>query len=104
MARLINVVLFFAAILGLAFLIQQQNVLGVLRAEHDRLSDRFGVLKIENPDKFRVLRMDTGDPLDFVWRVYRPPVHGMQYRVTGIGGSSSGSSSSGTVMNPEESI
>ncbi len=104
MSRFINGIFVLAAIIGFGMLMRQRSVLAELRQEHDRLSDRFGVLDVKDPNKFYVLRLDTGDSKEFLWRVYRPTVNSMQYRETGIGGSSSGSNSSGLGMKAEDSI
>jgi hypothetical protein len=67
-------------------------VLAELRTEHDRLSDQYGVLDVKDPNKYYVVRLDTGDSKQFVWRVYQPKVNAIEYRVkVYTGGASSGS-------------
>ena len=43
-----------------------------LQAEYDRLSAEFGVLDVNDPSKFLITRIETNDPMHFLWRCYYP--------------------------------
>jgi hypothetical protein len=103
MKSVVHVALILATLLGVATTVQQWATLSELRSEYNRLGARFGFLDIDDPSKFYVLRLQSDDPQEFTWRMYRPPVKGIQYRViSGTGSSQSGTDGSQT--DSDESI
>ena len=105
MKSVLNGLLILAASVGILMLASEWQTLSQLQRECDRLSDRYGYLDIKDPNKFSVMRLKTGDPWEFTWRVYRPSVQDMRYRITsGTGSVQSGTNSSSTGLQPSESI
>lgn len=105
MKSVLNAMLILAAIAGMVMLAAEWQTLSELQRECDRLSDRYGHLEIRDPNKFSVLRLESSDPWDFTWRLYQPLVPDMRYRVTsGTGSTQSGTNSSGSGLQPRESI
>lgn len=105
MKFVLNGLLILAAIVGMAMLASEWQTLSELQRECKRLSDRYGYLDNKDPDKFSVLRLKTGDPWEFTWRLYRPTVQGMRYRIiSGAGSTQSGTNSSSFLLQPSESI
>ena len=72
MARVFNVLFVVAILCGVVLLVNRTSKLNVLRAEHARLSAEFGVLDVRDPSKFLVTRIETDDPMHFLWRCYYP--------------------------------
>ena len=94
MGRYLNVILIIAVSVGAIVLFNRQSALSTLRAEHQRLADKVGVLGVKDPKKYQIVRVDTGDPTHFLWRAYHPSsVHySTSFKNRSGGGSSSGSS------------
>lgn len=93
--RLINLTLLLLAAVGFLFTFRARSELRTVRGEHDRLAAQFGTLDVEDPEKYYVVRIDTGDPMHFAWRIYRPDKLRMETRATSMSGSSRARSSSG---------
>jgi hypothetical protein len=62
--------------------------LSALRAEHARLTRITGKLTIGDPSKIHLQAIDTGDAMNFAWRVYLPANYTLMLREkTGSGSS-----------------
>ena len=72
MARIFNILLVIAILCGVVLLVKRTSKLKVLRAEHSRLSADYGVLDVKDPSKFLITRIETNDPMHFLWRCYYP--------------------------------
>ena len=72
MARVFNVLFVVAILCGVVLLVNRTSKLNLLRAEHARLSAEFGVLDVKDPSKYLVTRIETDDPMHFLWRCYYP--------------------------------
>ena len=75
--RLAHVTLFAIAAAGFVLMLQARSELAVVRTEYDELAAEFGELNIVDPDKFYVARINTEDPRDFAWRLYKPDQVGL---------------------------
>ena len=72
MSRILNILLVIAILCGAVLLVKRTSELNVLRAEHSRLSAEYGVLDVKDPSKFLITRIETNDPMHFLWRCYYP--------------------------------
>ena len=79
-------------VVGAVLLWQSGSDRSLLHAEHSRLKLLTGELIPEDPTKIYIRAIETGDPLDFAWRVYLPPNYQLNIRHTS-GSSASGSNS-----------
>ena len=53
-------------------MLRQRNVLADLQAEYQPLAAQFGAIPVVDPKKYLVTRVETDDPMHFLWRVYYP--------------------------------
>jgi len=72
MTRILNAILLAIIVAGIYFLIRDHETLATVCARRDHLAARYGLLEIEDPEKYLVTRIDTGDPAHFLWRCYYP--------------------------------
>ncbi|MEN0109187.1 MAG: hypothetical protein AAF805_00545 [Planctomycetota bacterium] len=76
---LLSLLLLTAVVALAATVALQWQELGPLRAENRRLRDEVGELSIDDPAKLHAIRVDTGEPRTWKWRVWVPD--GKAYRV-----------------------
>lgn len=93
--RVINGTLLLIAVVGIVDLLRARSELRGIRAEHDRLADRFGAVDVEDPEKFYIRRINTGEPFHFAWRFYQPDELEIETRRRGLHGNTGWSRSSG---------
>lgn len=93
--RCINLLLLLLAAVGFLYTFRARSELRKVRGEHDLLAAQFGTLDVEDPEKYYVVRIDTGDPMHFAWRIYRPDKLQLKTRASSIGGGSNSWSLSG---------
>ena len=74
-------------------MLRQRNVLADLQAEYQPLAAQFGAIPVVDPEKYLVTRVETDDPMHFLWRVYYPAGVKVIERDGSGGSSSSGSTS-----------
>lgn len=72
MSRVFNYLLLIAILCGVVLLGVRSRVLANLKKEHSRLSGEFGVLDVKDSSKFLITRIETDDPMHFLWRCYYP--------------------------------
>ena len=93
MTRFFNLLLIAATAVALVLLVDKRKELAEVRSEYKRLAADYGVLDVQDPSKYVVTRIDTGDPHHFLWRVYYPGnLRVEEYSGIGPGGSMGGSS------------
>lgn len=93
MRNVFRVLLFVLALVGLILLIRQRQVLSEVKIRHERLTAKYGVLEIQDPDKYVIKKLETDDPDHFLWRCYFPAGMTIKEVVSqGSGGLASGSS------------
>lgn len=92
MKRIVNVVLILATAAGLVQLVRGQIKLSHVQAEHQRLREKYGSLDVLDSDQYLVRRVETDDPMHFLWMVHYPSGLHIDKRFA-IGGSISSSSS-----------
>lgn len=93
MTRILNLLLIVASAVALVLLVGQRRELGRLESEHDRLASRYGILDVQDPSQFVVLRIATDDPRHFAWRVHYPAnLRIQEYHRFAAGGRIGGSS------------
>ena len=87
--RSIELVLFIATVIGAVLVFQSSSLRNKLTRDHQRLKLKTGSLTITDPTLVHIRAIDTGEPLNFAWRVYVPPNFDLAYRCSSGGGSGS---------------
>ena len=95
MIRVLNSFLCVSIAIGIILLVSQRIELASLKAELAPLVAKHGALIVEDPDKYLITKIETGDSKHFLWRVYHPAGLNLLYR----SGTTNGSNSTGTSQN-----
>ncbi|NND96049.1 MAG: hypothetical protein HKN47_01830 [Pirellulaceae bacterium] len=72
MTRILNTLLILVIVIGMVTWVRQRQSIGHQEREYQRLAANYGVLDVQDSKKFLVTRIDTDDPMHFLWRVYYP--------------------------------
>ena len=70
--RSLNALLLIGAVIGGVLTYRAARTHRELLAEKNRLEQKVGSLSIKDPSKIQVEALETGEPLHFAWRIYRP--------------------------------
>lgn len=97
MKRIANSFLMLVIAIGLVQLIRGRMKFSTVHAEHRRLSDKYGSLDVLDPQQYLVRRVETGDPMHFLWMVHYPAGLRIDGRFR-FGQSSNGISSTSTTF------
>lgn len=96
MLRILNGVLFLAALAGVVLAVRTGLETNQLRAEHQLLLDEVGLLTVDDPDKVHLLALPSHTPLEFKWQMYIPAGFHRNWSIRTDGGSSTSSNSGST--------
>jgi len=74
-------------VLGLVQYARLQSTDRELAEEHRRLIKEYGILPVDNPDRFSLRRVTEEESAHFVWRCYVPPDRSLILSQQNLGGS-----------------